>query len=160
MSPRHAVLVGELQQFLGDLQQVVDRSQPLLQKYQATQDEDYIGTLALNLHGFYTGVERCFEEIARQLDQTVPSGNDWHRRLIRQMSAQVPQLRPPVIQPATRLMVEEYRAFRHVVRNVYAFDLDAERVVALTETLAPGFAAFRQDIEAFCAFLTSASTEL
>jgi hypothetical protein len=85
MTSCYAVLVGQLQQFLTDLEQVVDRSQQLLQKYKATQDEDYVGTLALNLHGVYTGVERCFEEIARQLDETVPSGTDWHRRLLRQM---------------------------------------------------------------------------
>jgi hypothetical protein len=79
MTPRYAVLIGQLQQFLTDLEQVAERNQRLLQKYNATQDEDYVGTLALNLHGFYTGIERCFEEIARQLDETVPSGTDWHR---------------------------------------------------------------------------------
>ncbi|WAL58569.1 hypothetical protein OXH18_15425 [Thermocoleostomius sinensis A174] len=73
--------------------------------------EDYVGTLALNLYGFYTGVERCFEEIARQLDETVPSGTDWHR-LLRQMSAELPDLRPPVTQTATRQTIDEFRAFR------------------------------------------------
>lgn len=159
MTPRYAVLVGQLQQFLADLEQIVERSQRLLQKYKVTQDEDYVGTLALNLHGFYTGVERCFEEIARQLDETVPSGTDWHRRLLRQMSAELPNLRPPVIQVATRQAIDEYRSFRHVVRNVYTFDLQPHRVAALTETLAECFATFKQDIAAFCDFLESVSTE-
>jgi hypothetical protein len=157
MTPRYAVLIGQLQQFLTDLEQVVERNQRLLQKYKATQDEDYVGTLALNLHGFYTGVERCFEEIARQLDETVPSGTDWHRRLLRQMSAELPDLRPPVIQTATRQAIDEYRAFRHVVRNVYTFDLQPHRVVVLAEALAACFTVFKQDIETFCEFLKSIS---
>lgn len=160
MTPHYAVLIGQLQQFLDDLEQVVARSQRLLQKYQTTQDEDYIGTLALNLHGFYTGVERCFEEIARQLDETVPSGTDWHRRLLRQMSAELPSLRLPVIQAATRQVIDEYRSFRHVVRNVYTFDLQSDRVVALAEKLPACFAALKWDIKAFCDFLTSVSEDL
>lgn len=159
MTPRHAVLLGQLQQFLTDLQHVVDRSQQILQKYQATQDDDYVGTLALNLHGFYTGVERCFEEIARQIDETVPSGTDWHRRLLRQMSAEVPNLRPPVIQTQTYHSIDEYRSFRHVVWNVYTFDLQPDRVVALTEKLTDSFIALRTDIEAFCNFLISVSPD-
>lgn len=160
MTPRYAVLSGQLQQFLADLEQVVDRSQRLLQKYQTTQDEDYIGTLALNLHGFYTGVERCFEEIARQLDETVPSGTDWHRRLLRQMSAELPNLRPPVVQVITRQAIDEYRSFRHVVRNVYTFDLQPNRVVALAEKLPDCFAALKRDVTAFVAFLISVSEDL
>jgi hypothetical protein len=159
MTPRYAVLIGQLQQLLGDLEQVVDRSQRLLQRYKATQDDDYVGTLALNLHGFYTGVERCFEEIARQLDETVPSGRDWHRRLVSQMVAEVPDLRPPVIQVATRQIIDEYRSFRHVVRNVYTFDLQPDRVVILTEKLRDSFTALGSDIETFCAFLSSVSSE-
>ncbi len=160
MIPRYAVLIGQLQQFMDDLTQVVERSQRLLQKYKATQDEDYVGTLALNLHGFYTGIERCLEEIARQLDETVPSGTDWHRRLLWQMSAELPNLRPPVIQAATRQAIDEYRAFRHVLRNIYSFDLQSDRVANLTEKLADSFAAFRHDIEAFCNFLAAVSGEL
>ncbi|NJN87800.1 MAG: hypothetical protein HC881_17730 [Leptolyngbyaceae cyanobacterium SL_7_1] len=153
--PRYAALVGQLQQLLEDLAQVVDRSQRLLQKYYATQDEDYIGTLALNLHGFYTGVERCLEEIARQFDETVPSGTEWHRRLLRQLSAELPNLRPPVIQTATRQIIDEYRSFRHVVRNVYSFDLQPHRVAALTANLSNAFTAFKRDVEAFCDFLAA-----
>ncbi|MCL6436859.1 MAG: hypothetical protein K6T90_22155 [Leptolyngbyaceae cyanobacterium HOT.MB2.61] len=160
MTPRYAVLVGQLQQFLAELQQVVDRSQQLLQKYRTTQDNDYIGTLALNLHSFYTGVERCLEEIAHQLDDAIPSGTDWHRRLLQQMSAELPDLRPPVIRATTRQKIDEYRAFRHVVRNVYTFDLQPERVVTLTEKLGGSYTEFRSDVEAFCHFLRDASKDL
>ena len=160
MTPRYAVLIGQIQQFLSDLQIVVERSQKLLQKYQTTQDDDYIGTLALNLHGFYTGVERCLEEVARQLDESVPSGTDWHRRLLRQMTAELPDLRPPVIQSETRHRIDEYRSFRHVVRNVYTFDLQPDRVVVLAEKLVATFTAFKSDMETFCDFLISVSTDL
>ncbi len=53
--------------------------------------------VALNLHGFYAGVERIFEEIAREIDGSLPAGPEWHRDLLLQMSAEVAGTRPPVI---------------------------------------------------------------
>lgn len=66
------------------------------------------------------------------------------------MSAALPSLRPVVIQPTTRQWLDEYRRFRHVVRNVYSFDLQPDRVLALAENLSHYFNIFKQDFDAFC----------
>ena len=153
MTPQNSALIGRLQQNLADIEQVVDRTDALLQKYLTTQDEDYLGTIALNLHGFYTGTERVFEEVARSLDESLPTGSDWHRRLLQQMSADLPEIRPAVIQPATRHLLDDYRAFRHVVRNIYTFDLRGDRIQALAAGLRTCYQELRQDTDQFCAFL-------
>ncbi|NJL59681.1 MAG: hypothetical protein HC887_08600 [Desulfobacteraceae bacterium] len=69
---------------------------------------------ALNLHGFYTGVENIFEDIARYLDGDIPKGADWHKQLLLQLSAEIPAVRPRVICQETRFCLEEYRSFRHI----------------------------------------------
>ncbi|WP_129677287.1 hypothetical protein [Candidatus Chloroploca sp. Khr17] len=69
----YAALAGRMQASLHDLEQVVNRAEALLGKAQQQNDADYLDGVALNLHGFYAGVERIFEDIARTLDESVPS---------------------------------------------------------------------------------------
>ena len=38
------------------------------------EQEVYLDSVALNIHGFYSGLERLFELIARRVDQVSPDG--------------------------------------------------------------------------------------
>jgi hypothetical protein len=40
------------------------------------------------------------------------------------MSLDVPDVRPPVLQTETAARLDEYRKFRHRIRNIYATNLD------------------------------------
>lgn len=146
----YAPLIGQIRQDLTELETLVQQTTRLLEKILDTGDEDYLGTVALNLHSFYTGVERIFREIAQRIDGAIPEGADWHRRLLRQMSAEVPNLRPPVISTETRVALDEYCAFRHVVRNIYTLNLRLERVQHLATTLPQCYQLLKRDLETFC----------
>jgi hypothetical protein len=150
---RFAVLVGEINHDLADLQQIVSQTQALLAKVQATGDADYLGTVALNLHGFYSGAERLFREVALAVDGSLPEGADWHRRLLRQMAAAVPEVRPEVLSSETLKRLNELCAFRHVVRNVYTFELIPSRVEDLADGLPGCLAQLQADLQRFCGFL-------
>ena len=54
-----------------------------------TGDELYIDSVALNLHSFYTALERIFELIAISIDREKPQGEYWHLELLRQMSTKL-----------------------------------------------------------------------
>lgn len=151
----YALLIGQIRQDLTDLERLVTQTIALLKKVQMTGDEDYLGTVALNLHSFYSGAERIFREIARMVDASMPDGTDWHRRLLRQMSAEISDIRPAVLTEATRNALNEYCAFRHVVRNVYTFDLRAIRIQELAAELPACYELLRQDTESFCGFLAA-----
>jgi hypothetical protein len=58
------------------------------------------------------------------------SGADWHKRLLDRMS-QDREGRPHVLTPTTASSLREFLGFRHIVRNLYGFELDPERVAAL-----------------------------
>jgi hypothetical protein len=150
---RYEVLVGEINRDLMDLVQLVTQTQALMDKVQTTGDADYLGTVALNLHGFYSGTERIFREVALAMDQQLPEGADWHRRLLRQMAAAVPGVRPEVLSRATLQGLNELCGFRHVVRNVYTFDLIPERVETLATELPNCLATLQTDLQRFCEFL-------
>jgi hypothetical protein len=153
MSSSARVLAGRLQQELADLAMVVDRCEHLLRKALQTGDDGYFDGVALNLHSFFTGVESVLEDIARTVDGSLPSGANWHQELLRQMSATIESVRPPVIQTQTRYCLDEYRSFRHIVRNLYAFQLRPARLTELASNLRLCYDQVASDIDEFRKFL-------
>ena len=51
---------------------------------------------ALNLHGFYAGIERLLEVMADGTDRAKPAEPAWRRELLQQMTAETPGVRPAV----------------------------------------------------------------
>lgn len=69
------------------------------------------------------------------------------------MSLDLPDVRPPVIRSHTAARLDEYRKFRHRIRNIYATNLDPARMAALVIGLPILWPAIRQELAAFAAFL-------
>lgn len=109
--------------------------------------------VALNLHSFYSGIERIFELIAANVDDMLPEGENWHQILLKQMAEEMTEVRPAVISDSVRLGFDEYRGFRHIVRNVYTYKFDSARIEKLTERAGPLFARLRAELLAFADFL-------
>ncbi|WP_045217349.1 hypothetical protein [Desulfonatronovibrio magnus] len=155
----YQALAGRLEMRIQDVGRVVQRVSLLMKKAEETADDGYLDGVALNLHSFYTGMESCFEEIARTIDGALPSGSNWHQELLQQMSADLRELRPAVIRRSTRDCLDEYRAFRHLVRNVYTFNLKPERLKYLASDAGTCFEDCKQDIESFLNFLRALSQQ-
>ncbi|MCP4421877.1 MAG: hypothetical protein GY805_35130 [Chloroflexi bacterium] len=146
-------LAARISRHLSDIEKAVNHSEEVYEEAAQGENKIYFEALALNLHGFYLGVERVFEDIARTFDQNVPTGSDWHRILLQQMSLDMPPIRPPIIQDATHRCLDEYRGFRHVVRHGYTFDLKIKSVTELAQDLRGCFTAVSQDLNNFTQFL-------
>ena len=151
----NTALAGCIRESIAELENVVTRTVHLAEKALKTKDDDYWDGVALNLHGFYTGVERIFEDIARTIDESLPDGADWHRDLLLQISAQETGVRPAVIARDTRKCLDGYRGFRHVVRSVYTFSLRPSRIKELVDGLTACFEMVSRDLNQFAAFLES-----
>ena len=141
------------------MEKVVIRAQSLMDKAQRTGDDGYLDGVALNLHGFYAGIEKIFEDIARTLEKDIPAGSGWHQDLLLQMTAEICPIRPPVISEDTRDCLDEYRGFRHLVRNVYTFNLHASRLQELTKGVQSCYEAVTSDLENFIEFLKELSND-
>lgn len=144
---------------LADLDRAVKRVGRAWDKVQsAGPDADlYLDSVALSLHGFYSGLERLFELIARHLGGDLPSGPSWHEQLLVSMTEEVEDHRPAVVSTASGEYLDEYRRFRHLVRNVYATNLLPERVASLVEGLPGAWAQIRAELSVFADFLDAAS---
>ncbi|HHB90550.1 MAG TPA: hypothetical protein ENK60_04510 [Anaerolineae bacterium] len=68
MNARYLALAGRIAQELDEQERLVQRIQRLWEQAERSHDEAYIDATALNLHGFYAGIERIFEWIATDVD--------------------------------------------------------------------------------------------
>lgn len=160
MIPQYRVIAERLRAEMPTIERLTQRAEAAIKKArQNPQDQDFfLASAALDMHGFYAGIERLFEVIAVEVDQSRPAGQQWHRALLTQMSLKVAGLRPAVLVSETQSALVEYLEFRHVVRNVYTFNLRPDRVAELVRNLGPTFRLASRDLLAFADFLETLST--
>lgn len=155
MIPRYRVLARRIEIELAAL----DNTQQVARRHwqrsliQETDRDAFFNSVALNLHSFYSGLERIFELIANELDGGVLGGSGWHSELLQQMTLDLKDIRPPVLESSTAAQLDEYRKFRHRIRNIYAGDLDASRMQILVEKLPLLWELLQQELGAFVRFL-------
>ncbi len=121
--------------------------------------EALVNSLALNLHGIYTGIERIFEIIATEVDLSLPTGNKWHRDLLNQMAVNIPDVRKEVITEESRTILDELRRFRHVIRSAYSFQLDKQKVLIVVNDFLSYHHQLIQEIQSFCYYLDEGKFE-
>ncbi len=159
MIPRYRLLQQRIQQELQEL----DRTQGAVQRHwrsaatTAVDQDAYLNSVALNLHSFYSGLERIFELIAGDIDGGKLGGGDWHTELLRQMTLDLGKVRPPVLRADTARQLDELRRFRHLVRNIYAANLAPGRIGPIVESLPALWADVHSQLEAFSGYLEEMS---
>ena len=153
MTERLTRLAERIRSELVDLDRLVERAREGLRRAKRADDDLYLDSVALNLHGFYAGLERLFELTAAIVDGAIPQGANWHQILLQQMAAEIPGVRPAVVSEKLRDSLDEYRGFRHVVRHVYTFSFDPLKVQKLVEQAPAVVAQLRRELLAFAEFL-------
>jgi hypothetical protein len=157
MNKKYLALAGRIREELVELQRVVERVQAGWERSKQSGDDFYLDGVALSLHSFYSVMEKIFELIATTIDQNKPDGENWHQALLRQMAAEIKLVRPPVISSESRNSLDEYRGFRHIVRNVYAFHLSPAKMEPLVINLPEIFERMEEEIGEFLSFLETRS---
>lgn len=155
-------LIGEIDAELAQLHQLKNDILEADQKKQRRSEDRkiYEGYQALQLHNFYSGCENIFKRISIALNGGVPQGEDWHKRLLQLMSLEFPDLRPAVISNELCAKLDEYRRFRHVVRNIYTFNLDSDRLQTLIDSFRETDELFVDNLHHFIEFLKSLAAHI
>ncbi len=154
MNDKFGQLADLIEKELSELEKVAERIRNGWERFRHTGDDFYTDSAALNIHGFYSGIERIFQRIACTVDGTVPQGANWHRTLLDQMTGEIRDVRPAVISPQTLELLEAYRGFRHVVRNVYSYNFDPNKTEILVKNISELFDNLRNQLIIFVKFLT------
>lgn len=157
MKPSYRTLAGRIRHELPALARVSQRAEGSLEAARRADDDRYVDAAALNLHAFYSGIERLFEQVARQVDQSTQEGPSWHADLLAQMAAPVADVRPSVITTELHGQLDRYRGFRHVVRNAYTYNLDAGQIEVLVADVGGVVDEATTQLMAFAAWLDAAA---
>lgn len=115
----------------------------------AVEDREFIRiAIATALAEVYEGIENIFERIAREVDIDLPRGEEWHKKLLSQMTERR-AARPPVLSRETAVLLGELLDFRHKVRNIYAEELIHKLTEEHAKTIHALFARVCADLDAF-----------
>jgi hypothetical protein len=139
------------------IERAVSNAQTDWHKFITTGDDAFLKAAAFDLHGFYTGIENIFYTIADTVDDNVPSGENWHKAMLSQMSTEIKNIRPAMISEDAAANLDEYLRFRHRIRNIYSFNLVPDRIKGLVEKLPAVFQDIKSNLLDFAQFLEKAS---
>lgn len=98
------------------------------------------------LHSFYNGLENIFEIIAKNIDNSVPTGNKSHQELLHQMASEN-GIRDKIIDEELYSKLKEYATFRHFYRHAYSFQLNWEKMKPLTYNVHSIWKEVKQSLE-------------
>lgn len=149
---RLSLLIDSINDDITSLQDIRKKIDELEQ--QIIKNESYSNkmALALTIHNFYNCAENIFISIAREFGNEV-NGNTWHTDLLKIMKLNRTNLRPAVIDNKIYVFLDELRAFRHIVRHSYSFELDKRKMLLITEDIATNFQSFVDNINSFISFI-------
>ncbi len=161
MNAQYLSVSGRIRREMQSIDAVVDRTLRIWKNGQTARPEDeyHVDATALNIHSFYAGIERILEVIADSVDGSKPSGANWHAELLSQLASDITGIRPAVISGDSQEKLNRFRGFRHVVRNVYTFNLDAPQIALLVENLKPTHVQIKRELINFAALLDEMAEE-
>ena len=108
--------------------------------------------IARYLYDFYKQLENIFERIAREVDRSLPAGEEWHKALLQQMAEPRPT-RGPVLSQETCAELQDLLGFRHVFVYIYGAKLDYEQMLKNAERVNKVFPSVSKELNAFIAYL-------
>ncbi len=112
-----------------------------------------ISHLAYQFHNLYGALEDFFQEVAKTFENRVEDPSRCHRELLKRMAMEIPGIRPEVLSPASHVLLNELRGFRHVFRHAYDYELSPDKLRALKGKILGEWDLVSQDLQIFQAFL-------
>ncbi|RKU10905.1 DNA polymerase subunit beta [Candidatus Poribacteria bacterium] len=152
----HAALKSRLMAEIAALEPIISGLAEALKRAGEQPDQFATRALASYVDDFYSGIERICERIAVTLDGDLPTDEQWHRTLLYQMG-QLRVERPPLFSQDLLSDTDEYRRFRHRLRHIYGYELEAVRVVTLAQKTTLLFEEIRGAVLVFCDWLENSN---
>jgi hypothetical protein len=127
----------------------LDVSTPLFYSCkQKTPDYTEMAACAMILQSFYYGIEKMLILIIQHYDGQLPNGSKWHKDLLDKAFV-ADKNRKAVFFNASQIELKDYLKFRHLIRNVYVFQLEWDRMNNLIFGLHDLWETIKGDIHTF-----------
>jgi len=118
-----------------------------------------LAAVSLGIHNVYNGIEDILLSLANDVDGLVPSGSTMHQDVLDQMSAEVAEVRPAVLDSDLYQSLSELKGFRHLVRHRYGFDLKADKVQESLDRMRRALPSFVEAVVSLERVLTEENTQ-
>jgi len=142
-------IVSEINAELSNILRLRDEYNEFINQYK-TVDKYLLRVKASYLADFYMGIERIFQIIATEIDGGIPQGEEWHKRLLLNMTIEIEGVRPSVISSDLYDSLRPFLGFRHVVRQAYGFQLDEAKLEELAASFENTIRNFSDEVTKFC----------
>lgn len=140
---------------LGYFESQMDLIERIRKEVESTQptDREKTSHLGYLLHNFYCALEELFQEVAKTFENRIEDLSRYHRELLQRMRLTIPGIRTNVLSEKSFPILDELRAFRHIFRHAYTYELDPERVHTLKLKVKRHWRLIRMDLDEFERFL-------
>ncbi len=145
---RLAVLLG----YFESQMELIERIWKEAESTQPT-DREKISHLSYLLHNLYSALEELFREVAKTFENRIEDLSRYHRELLQRMRLTIPGIRTNLLSETSFLILDELRAFRHIFRHAYSYELDPERVRNLKTKVKRHWRLIRRDLDEFARFI-------
>ena len=101
------------------------------------------------IHNLYCAFEDLFKLVAGFWENSLSTDGEYHIQLLKRMQIEIEGVRPALLSSAGYRLLNELRAFRHVFRHAYSYDLDRERVAILLRKILDNKSTVVNDLQNF-----------
>ena len=117
------------------------------------EGEANLESLAYQLHNLYCAFEDLFKIVADFFENHIDDSAHYHSALLWRMKMPIEGVRPAVLSEASYKLLDSLRAFRHVFRHAYSYELDPKKLTLVLEDALRLRDRYHGDIDHFLAQL-------
>ncbi len=114
-----------------------------------------VESLSYQLHNLYFAFEDLFKLVADYFENNIETRDRWHVDLLKKMKIEIEGIRPALLSTETFENLNELRAFRHLFRHAYTYELDSDRVEMVFKKALKLHQLYQKDVERFLAAVRS-----
>lgn len=97
------------------------------------EGEATLESLAYQLHNLYCAFEDLLKLVADSFENHIEASAYYHRRLLWRMKIPIEGVRPALLSETSHKLLDSLRAFRHVFRHAYSYELDPKKLALVVE---------------------------
>jgi len=144
---RLGILKADIDRQVGIIEQIYKKIEQRSEDYEV--NEERMESLAYQLHNLYCAFEDLMEIVIVEFENRVSEKSNWHIKLLRRMSEQIPNIRPALFSQENFLLLDELRAFRHWFRHAYSYKIEPEKLEIVLRKTAKLREKYKADITGF-----------
>jgi len=113
------------------------------------EGEANLESLAYQLHNLYCAFEDLMKIVADFFENHIDDSAHYHSALLWRMKMPIEGVRPALLSETSYKLLDSLRAFRHVFRHAYSYELDPKKLALVVEDALKLRGLYQRDIDRF-----------